>query len=153
MIAVDGKSIKIVIDNNWYWQEDITINLNPNYHSHQCLRSPYPTHTFSVRRNGLIWTRSAIQCNLITQICISEFYVLPTVHPVTTMGKRPTWCIIELYKMFVIIILYMIRATLCSSSGGRQPPHRTVTYREYYTRCCFNTIRPPDDEHSVARNT
>jgi hypothetical protein len=30
--------------------------------------------------------------------------------------------------------------------------HRTVTYREYYTRCCINTIRPPDDEHSVARN-
>ena len=21
-----------------------------------------------------------------------------------------------------------------------------------YTRCCINTIRPPDDEHSVARN-
>jgi len=28
----------------------------------------------------------------------------------------------------------------------------TVTYREYYTRCCINTIRHPDDEHSVARN-
>ena len=28
----------------------------------------------------------------------------------------------------------------------------TVTYRQYYTRCCINTIRPPDDEHSVARN-
>ena len=24
--------------------------------------------------------------------------------------------------------------------------------REYYTRCCINTIRPPDDEHRVARN-
>ena len=23
---------------------------------------------------------------------------------------------------------------------------------EYYTRCCNNTTRPPDDEHSVARN-
>jgi len=30
--------------------------------------------------------------------------------------------------------------------------HRTVTYREYYTRCCINTIWPPDDEHRVARN-
>jgi len=27
-----------------------------------------------------------------------------------------------------------------------------VTYTEYYIRCCINTIRPPDDEHSVARN-
>jgi len=33
-----------------------------------------------------------------------------------------------------------------------QPGHRTVTYREYYTRCRINTSRPPDDEHSVARN-
>jgi len=33
-----------------------------------------------------------------------------------------------------------------------QPAHRKVTYTEYYTRRCINTIRPPDDEHSVARN-
>jgi len=32
------------------------------------------------------------------------------------------------------------------------PAHRTVTYREYYTRCCINTIWPPDDEHRAARN-
>jgi len=36
--------------------------------------------------------------------------------------------------------------------GTSQPAHRTVTYREYHIRCCINTIRPPDDEHSVARN-
>jgi len=23
---------------------------------------------------------------------------------------------------------------------------------QYYTRCCINTILPPDDEHRVARN-
>jgi len=28
---------------------------------------------------------------------------------------------------------------------------RTVTYREYDTRCCINTIWRPDDEHRVAR--
>ena len=33
-----------------------------------------------------------------------------------------------------------------------QPAHPMVTYREYYTRCCINTIWPPDDEHWVARN-
>jgi len=35
------------------------------------------------------------------------------------LGKWPTWCTITLYKTFIIIILYMFRATLCSSSGGR----------------------------------
>jgi hypothetical protein len=33
--------------------------------------------------------------------------------------KWPTWCTITLYKTFIIIILYMFRTTLCSSSGGR----------------------------------
>ena len=32
------------------------------------------------------------------------------------------------------------------------PAHRTVTYLEYYTNCCNNTIRSPDDKHSIARN-
>ena len=32
------------------------------------------------------------------------------------------------------------------------PPHQTLTYREYYIRCCIDTILPPDDEHTVARN-
>jgi len=33
-----------------------------------------------------------------------------------------------------------------------QPAHLTVTYREYYTRCCTNTVLPPHDEHRIARN-
>jgi len=41
---------------------------------------------------------------------------------------------------------------LMTSTVPSQPAHRTVTYREYYARCCINTIRPPDDEYSVARN-
>ena len=35
------------------------------------------------------------------------------------LGKWPTWFTIALYKTFIIIILYMFRATLCLSSGGR----------------------------------
>ena len=27
--------------------------------------------------------------------------------------------------------------------------HRTATDREDNTRCCINTIQPPDDEHIV----
>ena len=41
---------------------------------------------------------------------------------------------------------------VCSLRRTSQPAHRTVTYREYYTRCCINAILPPDDEHKVARN-
>ena len=35
------------------------------------------------------------------------------------LGKLPTCCTITLYKTFIIVILYMFRATRCSSSGGR----------------------------------
>ena len=45
--------------------------------------------------------------------------VLLTVHIGTTLGKWPTWCKITLCNTFIIIILYMFRATLCSSSGGQ----------------------------------
>jgi len=48
-----------------------------------------------------------------------EFYVLLTVHLVAALGKWPTWCIITLYNTCIIIILYMFRATLCSSPGGQ----------------------------------
>jgi len=47
------------------------------------------------------------------------FYVLLTVHPGVTLGKWPTWCTIMLCNTFIVIILYMFRATLCSSSGGQ----------------------------------
>jgi len=57
-------------------------------------------------------------------------------------------------------IVLIIRRSNCINtvSGKRSSPsdlphaHRTVTYREYYTRCCINTTRPPDDKHNVARN-
>ena len=45
--------------------------------------------------------------------------VLLAVHTGTTLGKWPAWCTVTLCETFIIIILYMFRATLCSSSGGR----------------------------------
>jgi len=57
-----------------------------------------------------------------------------------------------LYKTFIIIIFYMFRATIVLSVSDRPVCTPEVTYREYYTRCYINTILPPDDEHSVARN-
>jgi len=50
----------------------------------------------------------------------------------------------------------MHRKTYCVRCAGSeapsQPARRTVSYREHYIRCCINTVRPPDDEQSVARN-
>jgi len=37
----------------------------------------------------------------------------------TILGKWSTWCTIMLYNTFIVIILYMFWATLCSSSGGQ----------------------------------
>ena len=101
----------------------------------------------------------------------NEFYVLLTVHPSTTLGKWPAWCTITLYKTFIIITLYMFRATLRSSSGGQivlitasgivfsvsdRPVCRLTctqdSHREYYTRCCINTIWPADDEQSCSKH-
>jgi len=47
------------------------------------------------------------------------FCVLLTVHRGTALDKWPTWCTITLYNIFIVINLYMFRATLCSSSGGQ----------------------------------
>ena len=75
-------------------------------------------------------------------------------------SKWPTGRTILLFYNTFITVIYMFRATSCSSSGGQivliQPlvsslSHRTVTESDD-TRCCINTILPPDDEHDVARN-
>jgi len=55
----------------------------------------------------------------VIQTDMAVFYVLLTVHPGTTLGKWPTWCAITLHTTFIIIIHYMFRANLCSSSGGQ----------------------------------
>jgi len=44
-----------------------------------------------------------------------EFYILLTVYLVMILGKWPTWPTILFYLF--ISILYMFRATSCSSSG------------------------------------
>ena len=50
--------------------------------------------------------------DLYFYIIISEFYILLTVNPGMTLGKWPTWSTNTLYNTFIIIILYMFRATL-----------------------------------------
>ena len=55
-------------------------------------------------------------------IYIYIYIVLKSCSPLQqtqTLGKWPTRCTIILYNTFIIVILYMFRATLCSSSGGQ----------------------------------
>jgi len=54
-----------------------------------------------------------------------------------------------------ISILYMFRATSCSSSGESIvsiQPLVYVTNTVTYIRGCIDIIDSPDDEHEVARN-
>ena len=40
-------------------------------------------------------------------------------------------------------VLIITRSNCINTASGivpSQPAHRAVTYREYYTRCCINTI-------------
>ena len=66
----------------------------------------------------------------------------------------PDGCIVLLQFSFDILVLNCLFCLFCFTEFcfPSQPAHQMVTYWEYYTRCCSNTIRPPDDEHSVARN-
>jgi len=49
----------------------------------------------------------------------------------------------------------MFRAALCLFSGGQIVllQHLRLFTKSDDTRCCNNTIFPPEDEHSTARNT
>jgi hypothetical protein len=91
----------------------------------------------------------------------SFFDVLRTVHLSITLANDQFDA--QIFNTFITVLyLYMFRAISCSSSGGQivliqhlvyslsvsdRPVHRTVT-----TRCCINTIRPPEGEQDIARN-
>jgi hypothetical protein len=94
------------------------------------------------------------------------------------LSKGLAWHTNSLFYNKFITVLYMFRATSCSSSGGQivliqhlvlslsvgdRPVHRLrqnslnlCTGRSPTdsdeTRCCINTIWHPDDKHDVARN-
>ena len=95
---------------------------------------------------------------------------------VLILGKRPTWRTVLFYVF--ISILYMFRATSCSSRESivliqhlvyvtlSRWPFRVQVgnflsnlhtnghrLRVTYNRCCIGAIDSPDDEHEVARNT
>ena len=61
----------------------------------------------------------------------------------------------SIYYNTFIIFVYMFRALLCSSSGGQillvQHLASSLSLGDS-SRCCTNTICPPEDEHNSARN-
>ena len=98
-----------------------------------------------------------------------EFDVLLTVHLSINLVNDQLEAQFSYFILFyntLITVLYTFRATSCSSSGGQivliqhlvsslsvsgRPKGRPLTESDD-TRCCINTIWPPDDEHDVARN-
>jgi len=54
------------------------------------------------------------------------------------------------FNTFVIILyMHMFRAISCSSSGGQSV---SIQFQSDDTRCCIDTIWPPEDEQDIARN-
>ena len=87
----------------------------------------------------------------------------------TNLRQWPTWYTLALFYNTFVIVLYMFRALYahhqevelywCSfwyrplsewpsdAQVGRESVHRTAPDWEDDTRCCINTVQPPDDEH------
>jgi len=72
-------------------------------------------------------------------------------HFLLNSGRYPAWRTIFFYDTFIWII-YMFRATMCSSSGPNfmNTTSGTITEWLYLKLCSYNC--PPEDEHIVARN-
>ena len=106
-----------------------------------------------------------------------NFHILWTVHPNISIVFFQQLDTQILYFNTFIIFFYKFRALLCSSSGGQivlvqhlvsSPSLGDCSVRRLQsssklcteqspkdsddTRCCTNTICPPEDEHSRARN-
>ena len=100
----------------------------------------------------------SLSLNIMLQYHQANFYVLLTVHPIIIFFKwsQPGahYCLVYLFQL-----LYMFRATMCSSSGEltvwvavwsaqtRQPPTQSEKYQ-----CHIDTVSSPDDGHIVAQN-
>ena len=82
-----------------------------------------------------------------------------------TFSNWQIWRTILLFYNTFITVLYMFRATSCSSSGGQIVLIQHLVSSLYVmlctgrpltesddTGCCINKIWPPDDEHDVAQN-
>jgi hypothetical protein len=92
---------------------------------------------------------------------VISFYILLTLHPNIMIVIFYQLVVQIIYFNTFIIFLYMFRALLCLSSGGQIVlVHHLVSslwkqltcFQSDDTRCCTNTICPPEGEHNSARN-
>ena len=130
------QTIKRRKDNNWFdhmWRRncllkhDIDGNIDGRTKWREDEEEDLSTYwiTFRKRENTVnckgntISYSAEVAMDMSVRQTTGFFYVSLTVHPAITLGKWPTWCTITLYNVFIIIIIYMFRATLCSSSGGQ----------------------------------
>jgi hypothetical protein len=67
------------------------------------------------KNEGIIYNKMHAISSAFTQRHFMKFYILLTLHLVMILDKWPTWRTILFYAF--ISILYMFRATSCSSSG------------------------------------
>jgi len=104
---------------------------------------------WSARRRGCyLHNTQQTQENTSMPSAVFEIGIVPIKRPQTNANCPATEIGIELLYYYFSFPVYRLRRNFLPS----QPAHRTVTYGEYYIRCCINTIWPPEDEHRVARN-
>jgi len=82
------------------------------------------------------------------------FYVSLTVHLSITLDNDQLDA--HIFNTFITILyMHMFRAITCPSSGGQivliQHLVSSLTESDD-TRCCTNTISPPEDDQDIARN-
>jgi hypothetical protein len=116
----------------------------------------------SIMRGDMINVHKILVCILKGNELYAKCYILLTVHLVMILGKWPNWRTILFYVF--ISILYMFRATSCSSSEESIASIQHLVYvtlcrcrcssernfptctrnghrhRVTYTRCCIDTV-------------
>ena len=128
----------------------------PSHYSETC-------HTFYIFRtvhHAIYMLARPTRCTLFplfVSVILSStffFYVSLTVHLSITLANDQLNA--QIFNTFITILyMYMFRAISCSSSGGQivliQHLVSSLTDSDD-TRCCINTIWPPEDEQDIARN-
>jgi hypothetical protein len=122
-----------------------------NFEDHRNFVQPYTVSPNTVCKSAC--TSSTVVMRLIPNLTyIQCFFLFLTVHlSITLANDQPDAQILNTF----ITILCMFRAISCSSSGGQivltQHLVSSLSLSDD-TRCCINTIWPPEDEKDIARN-
>ena len=89
---------------------------------------------------------------VVMTIVIILTLLLLTITTIITLSRYSLSCRRKQHNTQTFRMKLWVKDQLDAQLRCIKPAHRTVTYREYYSRCCINKILPPEDEHRVARN-